>query len=296
MRPSHSASRRDETSMEESDESADEQSPKDRAREVAEEIILNSEKFKATLAPEGKSYQPILNQINQGPEQSVEQSMGVPQVDLNFDDRKDSEFTEMTCHVDEAAVSKIGKGQFLEIPKLIAKNQRVTNMSEEGRIEFFSKEGQSYWIPKAGSKEHEVKITDYRKWEQGFKVYAAIFAQINPHRGAEIWQYMHTIQLASQSFSWENVAYYDFMFRQNMAKYPQRSWKIINNQLWSLAMRDPIRTQNQNNSIGKKKDWRDNCCWRYNRNKCNRASSCRYDHRCSSCGSYSHILLNCHQK
>ena len=163
-------------------------------------------------------------------------------MDLNFDDKRDSEFTEMTCHVDEATMQKIGKGGFLEVQKLYPKQQRMTSNADEGRIEFLSKDGHSYWIPKS-DRDKEIRITDYRKWEQGFKVYAAIYAQINPHRGAEIWQYIHTIHLASQSFSWENVAYYDFMFRQNMAKYPQRSWKIINNQLWSLAMRDPIRSQ-----------------------------------------------------
>ena len=121
------------------------------------------------------------------------------------------------------------------------------------------------------------------------------------------------INLAASSYHWDNVAYYDFTFRQQMAKNPQRSWRKINNQLWSLAMRDPINTRgnsssnyyNSNNSSSSQNnhsrkssgDFRDNCCWKFNKNKCNRSKSeCRFEHRCSLCGSYSHILLNCPKK
>ena len=252
-----------------------------REQELAEQAIINAEKFKADINSSG------MNTEN-----------SVPPVDLNFDDNKDEEFSEGTCHVDQQNMSKICKGQFIEVAKLIPKQQSIKN-NENKRIEFVNRDGMTYYIPSANEKEQ--KVTNVRKWESGFKVYAAIYSKANPHRGAEIWQYIHTINLAASSYHWDNVAYYDFMFRQQMAKYPQRSWRKINHQLWSLAMRDPIPKfgSNQNSSNfgtqgNSHKNNRENCCWRYNRNKCNRSSrECRFEHKCSICGSANHILLNC---
>ena len=100
-----------------------------------------------------------------------------------------------------------------------------------------AREERTYFIPQ--STNNTVKINHVRAWERAFRVYAAIYTQANPHRAAEIYQYVHTINLAAMSFSWDNVAYYDYHFRQLMAKNPQRSWGKVNTQLWSLAMRDP---------------------------------------------------------
>ena len=94
-----------------------------------------------------------------------------------------------------------------------------------------------------------------------------------------------------------------------MSDNPQRSWAKVNTQLWSLAMRDPITTKNpysntiansggQNaenyNKKGTGTEWKDICCWRYNKNRCiKRANECKFQHRCSHCGSQNHIYLNC---
>ena len=98
--------------------------------------------------------------------------------------------------------------------------------------------GTSYILPSINQKEN--KITNIRRWEQGLRVYAAIYSEINPHRAEEIWQYVHIINSAAQSFVWENVAYYDYTFRQLMERKPVRSWAKIYTQIWNLAMRDPI--------------------------------------------------------
>ena len=241
---------------------------KTREEELAKEAILNAERFKADIHSSG------MNNEN-----------SVPPVDLNFDDNKDEEFSEGTCHVDQPSIVKICNGQFMEVAKLIPKQQAIKT-EENKRLEFVNCDGMTYYIPSAAEKEQ--KIYNVRKWEQGFKVYAAIYSKANPHRAAEIWQYIHTINLAASSYHWDNVAYYDFMFRQQMAKYPQRSWRKINHQLWSLAMRDPISSKsnynNNNQNSGShsgcgRQDFKENTCWRYNRNKCNRSKQeCRIEH------------------
>ena len=91
------------------------------------------------------------------------------------------------------------------------------------------------------------KINGIHKWEQAFRVYAAIFSRANPHRAAEIWHYVHTINTAASCYIWDNVLYYNFTFRQMMNLNPGRSWAKIFNQLWNLAMTTPIQ---RNNSYG----------------------------------------------
>ena len=287
----------DRRQVEDMDEDSDDEeqvvevSPRTKARELANEAILKAEKFKASIAPEGRNFKPSKDIATQN--QSKQAVLKVPPVDPSFSDDMDQEFLEMACHLDETTESKICQGHCVDVGKLIPKYNRTTK-PEEGRVEIVNQDGVKFWVPKV--EKESVKITDFKKWEQGFRVYAAVYSRANPHRSSEIWQYIHTINLASQSFLWENVAYYDFIFRQNMEKHPQRSWKKINNNLWSLAMRDPLptrhnQTQNSNGGSNNRKP----CCFRYNKGTCRR-SNCKFEHRCSGCGSFSHILLACYKR
>ena len=77
--------------------------------------------------------------------------------------------------------------------------------------------------------------------------------------------------MAASSYSWENVSYYDLTFRKLMHERPNRNWSKLYNQVWNLAMCDPINksTPNQNKQFSSQSqnqtNWRDRCCWRYNR-------------------------------
>ena len=122
----------------------------------------------------------------------------------------DNEFFHITCHIELGLKQKIERGEFVELERL---------------------------LPRDGNKR---KISSVRKWEQAFRLYTAIYSRANPHRVAEIWQYVYVINLAATSYTWDNVASYDYTFRQLMSEYPDRSWALIYNQMWNLAMRDPI--------------------------------------------------------
>ena len=131
---------------------------------------------------------------------------------------------------------KIKRGEFVELEKLLPK-ERNEVMKNEGRVNLVNRDGQTYFVPH----QKESKISGVRKWEQAFRVYAAIYSQESPSRAAEIWQYVHIINMAAASYVWEDVAYYDYTFRQLMAQNPDRSWAKIYNQIWNLSMRNPIR-------------------------------------------------------
>ena len=153
--------------------------------------------------------------------------------------------------------------------------------------QFINKDdGSCYWGPAESSN----KITNVRRWEQAFRVYAAVYTAANPERSGEIWQYVYVINSAAASYSWENVAYYDFTFRQLMSEKPHRSWGKIYSQLWNLAMRDPLQrsTAQSSGSNTTQGDWKEKCCWRYNKGGKCKKWNCKYDHRCNLCGSWTH--------
>ena len=127
----------------------------------------------------------------------------------------DDEFFHLTCHVELNLISKIERGDFVELERLLPKDPSQLGGNGDHRMELVNRDGFSYFVPVS---DRELgKISGVHKWEQAFRVYAAIYSRANPHRSAEIWQYMYIINLASNSYSWDNVACYDFAFRQLMA-------------------------------------------------------------------------------
>ena len=268
-----SGSRESSTSSSSGNSSSDDEE-RDRAiHKAAEDMILNSEKFKATatVLPEGKPY----------------------------DYNDDGDFMMSTCHVESTIEEKAKLGKFVELEKLRNKSLKelMNKDQDQYRLNVMTKEGQSYLVAAAGS-DKDNKINSWKKWEQAFKVYMILYTQSNPSRAPEILNYADIIANAAQTFVWENVAMYDFYFRRLMDKHPNRSWARTHTQLWSLTMKDHLNYRNQMpggsktpNSSGK--SLKELCCWRYNKGKCTRGDACRFEHRCSSCGSYSHIQTNC---
>ena len=271
----------------EASESASEQSdrPLDReehVRQVAEDRILNAEKNKAAVNAPPKGIVPLSKPNNIA------------------DDDDDDEFFNLTCHVDEKLVKTIEEGDYVDLEALMPKCVwHRTN--EEPRMDLVSHESgvrASFWVPAHTPKEN--KITNVRKWEEAFRVYAAIYCKANPHRATEVWQYVNLITKAAGIFIWENVAQYDYAFRKLMARKPHRSWARTHTQLYATIMHEHVpKTNNTNNGAGgsKKGDWRDFCCWRYNKGKCTRnAGNCKFEHRCTSCGGYGHGAHACHKR
>ena len=246
-------------------------------REEADQEIIDAERFKAAAAnlPRGRS-----DLITPG----------------RYDYSKDDQFFHATCHIEPSLVEKIQRGEFVELERLLNKALIDTKKDrEEHRLDTVTREGQTYLIQ---GKEKDVKITGFRKWDKAFRVYAMIYSEANPSRSAEIMQYVEIISNAASTFVWDNVAQYDYTFRKLMAKNPQRSWARTHQNMWSIYLKEHNQKPGMpGNASSSKKGWRDNCCWKYNRDRCDKpAGMCRFEHRCSFCGSFSHIYLNCPKK
>ena len=105
------------------------------------------------------------------------------------------EFFHITCHMDGGTRNKIERGEFIDLEKLLTRDRFRSGRNDENRLEFYNKDGYTYLVPA----NHDNRITNVRKWEQAFRVYAAIYSKANPHRAAEIWQYVYGINTVANS-------------------------------------------------------------------------------------------------
>ena len=151
---------------------------------------------------------------------------------MRYLDQDDDEFFHTTCHIDEVTREKIEKGGYLELDKLLQKKV-FQGPKEESRMQLVNRDGVSYFVP---SIDKDTKIDSIKKWEQAFRVYTTIYCKANPTRAGEILQYTDIIHRAAAIFNWDNVAKYDYVFRQLMATNPHRSWAKVYTQMWNLTL------------------------------------------------------------
>ena len=222
----------------------------------------------------------------------------------------DDDFFHVTCHIDEGLRNKIQNGEFIELDRLLPKKSKHL----EGRMEIVSRNGATFFIPaESGSN----KINGIRRFEQAFRVYAAIYSAHNPQRSAEIWQYVHCINTAAAAYQWENVATYDYTFRQLMAFNPGRSWAKTYTQDWNLCMRELIirnptsnfqgrssggvpggynnehnRSQQSKSSNGFQRSRKADYCWDFNKGVCSN-KHCKWINKCKYCDSPDHGIHVC---
>ena len=183
----------------------------DFAKNLASEQVIAAEKFKSDInQPQGKSATLDINQPFEKLfiETAKKYFAGVERPRNDCEIIEEDDFFHITCHVEIALMQKIEKGEYVDLERLLV-HDRFTSRSNEERLEFVSREGQTF-LTSATNK--EPRINGIRHWKQAFCVYAAIYSKANPERASEIWQYIHTINTAASNFVWENVAYYDFTF------------------------------------------------------------------------------------
>ena len=280
------------------------------ARDLAERTIVEAEKFKAQIAaPKGLEF--LFDKFKN--ERDIQRLLDT-----------DDEFFHVSCHIDEQVKSKIARGDYIELDRLLPKDKFSMQPGDDldrKLVQLITKDGHTYLSPAQDSRGGGGGITSIRKWEHAFRTYAAIYTEANPDRSSEIWQYIYTINVMALSYQWDNVAFYDTTFRQLMATKPWRNWAKTYTQGWNIAFRNPISNSKNSHinyagvvgtssqvSSGNKpgvsgsgnasgRDWRDDCCWRFNKTRCEKTNSeCRYDHRCTFCAGWNHGRSVCRKR
>ena len=252
------------------------------AKGAIDNAIIEAERYKAAI---------------QAPPQGNDPDY-LKQMRMNDDD---DDFFHIICHIDESLKAKIRKGEFVELEKLLKKPEML-NFKNEGKMELVYRNGESYFVP---ATDKSVKVDGIRKWEQAFRTYAAIYCEANPTRSVEILQYIDVINGAAKTFTWENVARYDFIFRHLQAAKPFRSWAKTYTQMWNITLNEPKRytgydyagsqnsNQNSQSHRSSHKKSGEQACWKFNKGNCSYGKKCKFEHKCSYCGSSNHGYVNC---
>ena len=295
--------------------------------QTTDQLLLQAEKFRARVeAPKGKSLsrnQSLLMPYDYERLKSrFVTDQGLLPIDneilflRNFD--QDDEFFHITSQIEVGLKSKIEKGEFVDLERLLPRDKfssgvRGNDDLNKQLFQLISQGTNSY----LSAPEHRngPKINNIKKWDQAFRVYAAIYTQANPTRSSEIWQYVYIIHTAAAANPWDNVAYYDIVFRELMATKPWRNWGKTYTQGWNMAFNNVSNfvshssvhgqsSYTNNNYTGNhnknNNNWKDSCCRRYNNKNgsgCKRSSNeCRYDHRCTFCAQWNHSYANCRKR
>ena len=178
------------------------QTDEEKARNLADKLILDAEQFKASItAPLGKS-----NIVETAGNFRGESSQFYPDMD------RDDDFFHLTCHIEPNLHLKIEKGEFVDLDKLLPKERHPFRLDDDICMEMVNHDGVTYFVPAV---DRDTKVNNIKCWDQAFRVYAAIYCKQNPARSAEIWQYIYVIHTAAATFQWENVAWYCCDMGQN---------------------------------------------------------------------------------
>ena len=125
------------------------------ALDKADRIILDAERLRANLvAPQGMVSIKIDQNI---------------QLLRNLDN--DDDFFHVSCHIDSVMKTRIQKGEFIDLEKLLPK-EKGGYQSEEAAsgLEIVTRNGHAYLAPPAS----ERRINGIQRWDQAFHVYATI--------------------------------------------------------------------------------------------------------------------------
>ena len=125
------------------------------AREATDRIILDAEKYKATIAPP-KGMQMFQEDLRPYFKSELELRRFVD---------TDDDFFHMTCHVEDSLKAKIQRGEFVDLERLLLQYRNQLN-NDRRPVEIVNVGGQTH-IGTA-SQANTGKITGIRKWEQAF--------------------------------------------------------------------------------------------------------------------------------
>ena len=136
--------------------------PQPNAKLIGEELTQGADKYKAKLPPP-------TGELTTGQLSNLLRSL---------DD--DDEFFHITCHIDKTLKQKIECGEYIYLEQLLPRDKGgsggyMETTNEDSRVELVSHGGHTYFKPVKESQIHGL-----HKWEQAFRVYVAIYTNVNP--------------------------------------------------------------------------------------------------------------------
>ena len=142
----------------------------DEARKEADKLILDAEHFRASVTAPTGSEQMVFQENNANDLCGGD----FPRTVCNPVMDNDDDFFHLTCHIEPNLRSKIERGDFVDLEKLLPRNKFPHRLSREGKLELVNKDGMTYFVP---ATDKDNSINGIKRSDQAFRVYAAIYCK-----------------------------------------------------------------------------------------------------------------------
>ena len=179
---------------------------------------------------------------------------------------------DLSAHVPKQLKQKIWSNAYINIALLLKGNTELADMFSGGLLQV-SSDGKIEARPRT-SKE---KVMNIDQWSDAFLIFASIYLQQFPNKTQQLLKYMSVIRDASRKYPVNAWRTYDEQIRMRQS-LQTHDWGKLNADLW-------MRTMSTGPSTGI-------ACREFNKGSCQFAR-CRYEHKCTLCGSFQHGMFRC---
>ena len=219
---------------------------------------------------------------------------------------------ELGGEVPSSVRDRIWKGEFIELGILL---KRDSALDDSGLQSFSLCSAGSAVLLRPQSK--APAIANIEQWTSAFLIFASIYLERHTMRARELLKYMDIVRSIVRfgAYNWRS---YDTQFRLRQARHPQRSWAVIDTELWLTVAASPSqagfaahtrsqpfrpydRTPRRGNfpasvqysrqgavrGAGPNSPRSPPVCFAFNAGSCTRPS-CRYAHKCRNCAATAH--------
>ncbi len=211
---------------------------------------------------------------------------------------------------------KIVNGEYVDFATLLEKSDpsKQQEEKEHGMALSVSQGGKLVWK----SNKPKGRITSINTWTSAFLIFSSIYLEVHPLRAQQLITYAHLIRTIAARFPGYGWRSYDQQWRMRQQSQPQRSWSLIDGELWSVYVTSsnvgPFNTwgsgfrqqyvtrgsKNTNTAAssggsGSRAAGSGKVCFSFNRQQSCSRKNCMYIHKCSKCNAVGHGAAKCNK-
>ena len=138
--------------------------------------------------------------------------------------------------VPESMKVKIVNGEYVDFALLLEKTDPSQWNLEKQGVALTVNEGRNiFWK----SNKPKKVITSINSWTNVFLVFCSVYLEAHPSRVQEMLKYANLIRTAASRFGGWGWRSYDQQFRMRQQAVPNRSWAIVDGELWAFYVAVP---------------------------------------------------------
>lgn len=203
----------------------------------------------------------------------------------------------LASNVSQSMRTKIVNSEYVDFAQLLDFQEKTSEEPRDMKL-VVDESGTFVWKPNKPKNQ----ITSIFGWTSAFFIFSSIYLQAHPHRAQELLKYAQIVRMAASRFgvfSQNRLGWYSYdkQWRLRQACHPQRSWGVLDSELWSMYVSTPTDNRAFQPRDLASAPWRENAvlqnlCFNFNRSECSR-KNCPFKHKCARCQDGGHGAGKC---